>query len=483
MKIRRIFRFLSIISAATSASMVLPLLWSFAEGEPDKTPLLFAILSGVAASGVLALIGRSTSLKEMNLRESILSVVLSWVTVSLVGGLPYLHCGAVSSFLDAFFEAISGFTTTGASIILDLNMVPRSVLLWRSFTQWLGGIGIIVLMLAFLPISDGGMYLYKTEIPGPVHDKMAPRMQQNALLLGRMYLMLTISLVILLSLGGLDLFDSLTLAFSTVATGGFSPYYDNVGHFNSDYVKIVVAVFFFLSGTNFTLYYLAISQRTLRPIREDPELSFYVKTLLVFGLLTSAVLYKSRIYTSVAEALGEGFFHTASTLSTCGFFISDHDTWPASARFLMLLLMFCGGCALSSSGGITCIRLQIVIRHVRDEFFRKLNPRAVLPTRLGKDVVESWVVSGCFAFFAAYMGIFSLGFLLACLFGQDLDTALFGVAATLGNIGPGYVMVESAQSYAMQPDSIKLLYIALMLCGRLEIFTLLVVFTPSFRRV
>ena len=485
MKIGVVFRFLAVASAAVTLAMFIPLTWGFVAGEGSVCvrPFTCSIGAGLALSGLLGLFGMKSSFHEMQIREAILAVVLSWVVASVTGGLPYLFSGTAPDILNAIFEGMSGFTATGATIIANLDSVPRSILLWRSFTQWLGGLGIIVLMIALLPLSVAAMSLYKAEMPGPVHDKLAPRMQQTAILLWKMYAILTVVQVLLLLAGGLDIFDSVTLTFSTVSTGGFSPYTANVGHFSGYYVKVVTALFLFVSGSNFTLYYLVMKKRSIVPLTDNPEFRFYTKTFLVFGLLLTWILYRSGTFSNPGEALFEGLFHTISTLSTCGFFLSDYNLWTSPARHLLLILMFCGGCAISTAGGITCARMQIIIRHVRDEFFRKLHPRVIRPTRLGDKVIDSWVVSGCFAFFVAYIGIFVIGFLLVTLMGLDMDTAMSGVAATLGNVGPGFGVVGPAQSYFLLPEGVKVVYILLMLCGRLEIFTLLAIFTPVFRRV
>lgn len=484
MNIGVVFRFLAVTSASVTIAMFLPLVWGIAVGEMRSVaiPFLYSIGAGLAFSGFLARFGIRASFQDMQIREAILSVVLSWVVASVTGGLPYFFSGAAPDLLNSVFEGMSGFTATGATIISNLNAVPRSILLWRSFTQWLGGLGIIVLMIALIPLSDAAMRLYKAEMPGPVHDKLAPRMQHTAILLWRTYAVLTVVQILLLMIGGLNFFDSVTLAFSTVSTGGFSPYPENVGHFAGHYVKVVTAVFLFFAGSNFTLCYLVIKNKSIRPLSDNPEFRFYTKMFLGFGVLTSFILYRWGVFTTAGSSLFEGFFHTISILSTCGFFISDYNLWPSAARHLMLLLMFCGGCAISSAGGITCARMQIIVQHVRDEFFRKLHPRVIRPTRLGDRVVDSWVVSGSFAFFAAYIGIFTIGFLAVTLMGLDMDTAISGVAATLGNVGPGFGMVGPSQSYALLPDSVKITYIVLMLCGRLEIFTLFAIFTPLFRK-
>jgi trk system potassium uptake protein TrkH len=285
---------------------------------------------------------------------------------------------------------------------------------------------------------------------------------------------------LLLGAGGLDVFDSLTLSFSTLATGGFSPYQDNVGHFAGNYVKSVTAIFLFISAANLTSFYPVIAQKSFSPLLKDPELRFYVTIMLSVGTLVSILLYRGGIFLSPGTSILQGFFHTISMLSTCGFFTTNYDVWPASIRFLMIALMYCGGCAISAAGGINCIRILVIIRHVRSEFFRLLHPRAIVPVRIGTERLEPKVVSACFSFFTAYIGISVLGFVMLTAFGMDLTSAISGVAATLGNVGPGFGMAGPSVGYAALPDTVKVVYICLMLCGRLEIFTLLVIFTPRF---
>lgn len=482
MKIAIVARFLSIVSFAVSLCLLFPIAWSYGVGDAGLVPLLLSLAAGFSICLPLTLYGRRISLEEMETREATLAVILSWMTASLIGALPYWFGGYANSFLDAYFEGISGFTTTGATVLSDLSSIPKSVLLWRNFTQWLGGMGIIALTLALMPISGAGMRLYASEIPGPIHEKLTPRIQGTAVFLWKAYIALTATQFFCLKLGGLGFFDSLTLTFSTIATGGFSPYRESVGHFDSEFVKWVTALFLFLGGANFTLYHVVIFRRTLRPLKENPEFRFYCLILLAAGLLMSLSLYTERVFDSFGEALSQGFFQAVSMISTCGFFVTDYGAWPSSARFLILLLMLCGGCAVSSAGGITCIRVLLILKHVRNEFSRLLHPRAVIPTRLGDSVVEPWVVSGCFAFFSAYLGIFVIGVIGATLFGQDMLTALSGTAATLGNVGPGFGMVGPVDCYAILPTGLKVLYILMMLFGRLEIFTLLLLFYPRFWR-
>ncbi|MDR1472121.1 MAG: TrkH family potassium uptake protein [Synergistaceae bacterium] len=482
MNVGAVFRFLAATTGAITMAFAVPIAWSLAAGDPGLLPLLRSSAVGVLTSGALFLCGRRASFLDMDVREAILAVTGSWLIVSVISGLPYMFSGALPNALDAIFEGVSGFTTTGATVIGRLSEIPRSILLWRSFSQWLGGVGIVVLALALFPVSGAGMELYKAEVSGPIHERLTPRIQQTAAFLWKTYLILTCAEIALLLAGGLDLFDSAALSFSTLATGGFSPYANSLGHFRSDYVRLVSGVFLFLSGANLTFYHSLIVRGNLSPLRENPELRCYAFLLFASGLLISLLLYAGGDFPSMRASLSAGFFHAVSMLSSCGFFTSDYSAWPASVRYLTLALMFCGGCAISTAGGLTCVRVLVIFKHIRTEFVRLLHPRAIVPTRMGNETLDASVVSACFAYLAAYVAIFGAGFVLLSLFGQDMAAALFGAAAALGNVGPGFGMAAPAENYAMLPGTVKAVLIFLMLCGRLEIFTLLAVFTPSFWR-
>jgi trk system potassium uptake protein TrkH len=459
--------------------MILPAAWSLITGDGGLRPLGYSFAAGAALYAALRGAGENASFAGMTMREAVLSVAGSWATVSIVVGLPYIFSGAVSGVLDAVFEGVSGFTTTGASVITRFDDIPESMLLWRSFSQWLGGMGIVVLALAVFPVSGAGIQLYRAEVSGPIHERLTPRVQQTAAFLCKTYLVLTCAEFLALSAGGLSLLDSLTLSFGTLSTGGFSPYGDNMGHFGS-YAKCVTAFFLFLSAANLTFFHAMAAKKSLAAFGENPEMKFYAAALAAAGAISSLLLYGYGVFSTVAESVIEGFFHTVSILSTCGFFTADYGEWPAPLKLLTLALMFCGGCSISAAGGITCVRILVLIRHIGAEFTRKLHPRAMVPAMLGDSPLDAAVVSSCFAYFTAYVTVFSVGFGLLCLFGLEMTEALWGAAAALGNTGPGFGTAGSAAGYAGLPGAAKMVYIFLMLCGRLEIFTLLLIFTPRF---
>jgi trk system potassium uptake protein TrkH len=473
-------RFIAKTTAAAAAAMLLPVTWILLNGGGGMSAMVCSFVCASVMSALLFMAGRGADLDEMNSRDAILSVAGAWCAVSAAAGLPYLFSGVLPGFTDALFEGVSGFTTTGATVIRDLAAVPRGILLWRGISQWLGGIGIVVIAIAVFPSSGAGTQLFNAEVAGPARERITPRIRQTAVFLCKTYLALTGSQIFLLFLAGLGPFDALTLSFSSVATGGFSPYPDNLGHFTSAPVRAVTALFLFLSASSLTFFHVVVTKKNLSCLRDNPEMKFYVRLTLMFGAALSCVLFFGGVFKSFREAAAEGFFHAISMLSTCGFFTAGFNEWPAAARMLTLLMMFCGGCAVSSAGGISCSRIQIVLRHIAAEFSRRINPRAVVPTRLGSSEVETPSVSAAFAFFAAYICVFCAGFLLVTLFGLDMTSAISGVAATLGNVGPAFGAAGPSAGYAGLASPIKIVYIFLMLCGRLEIFTLLVLFSPRF---
>jgi trk system potassium uptake protein TrkH len=482
--VKVVSRFLSSVTAAATLAMSLPILMAAWNGDGGLRPLAASFAAGACVSALLALAGRGASIAGMSSEDAVISVAASWLAASALISLPYIFSGAVPTVLDALFEGVSGFTTTGASVIPNLESLPRSIRLWRSFSEWIGGLGIIVLVLALLPsagASGAGMLLYKAELSSPVHERVTPRIQQTAVILWKTYIALTASQIFFLLLGGLDLYDSATLAFSTVSTGGFSPYYDNVGHFEGNYVKGVTAIFLFLSSVNLTLYHVLIVGRNPSRVWKNPEIRFYAAMFLAFGAMISIILRSYGVFQSIWTSVIEGFFCSISMISTCGFFISDYRAWPAAAQFLMIAMAFCGGCAISTTGGLTCARVVVIIKHVQTEFTRVLHQNAVIPAKQGSGTIDARVVSACFAYLFAYMIAFFTGFALFTLFGKDPIEAISGAAATLSNIGPGFEVCQSSGP-DLGSSGVKLTSMALMLCGRLEIFTLLIVFTPRFWR-
>lgn len=479
MRYRLVLKVLGLLVAIVSLSMIWPLYWSYTDGTADLKAFVISMAIGLAAAAVLFGLGRGDKYGELGLREAFAVVSLSWVFASLVGALPYCLAHSVPTFTDGFFEAMSGFTTTGASVLTDIESNPRGILFWRSLTHWLGGMGIIVLSLAILPfIGVGGMQLFKAEVPGPTPEKLTPRIQQTAVLLWGVYMLLTALETAVLCMGGMDLFQSLTHSFGTLATGGFSPLNGSVGQYRSPFFEWVITVFMFLAGANFTLHYMVLKGKWGSWWKDD-EFRFYLWVVL-FATVT---IWLSLVFSGTAESLGEAFrdsaFQVVSVITTTGFMTKDFNLWPGYARMALFILMFIGGCAGSTGGGIKNVRIMVVLKRVGMEIKHLLHPQQVIRIRLNGKPLKEEVLTSVTAFFIVYLLLFFGFSLAATAAGLDFEEALSGVAATLGNIGPGLGSVGPAGNYSAVSFAGKWLFSVCMLLGRLEIFTVIMLFVPG----
>lgn len=479
MRLAVVAKVLSLLCAIISIFMLLPLVWSLADGSPDLYPLLGGIGLGSVLSVLLFTLGYRAKAKDLGVREAFAVVSLSWVFASIIGGAPYFLNGTVPTFTDAFFEAMSGFTTTGASVLTDIQSNPRGILFWRDLTHWLGGMGIIVLSLAILPfLGVGGMQLYKAEVPGPVPEKITPRVRQTALLLWGVYVLLSALQTGALMLGGMDLFESLTHTFGTMATGGFSPLNGSIGQYGNPYFEWVITLFMFLAGANFVLHYLAL-RGDLGAWWRDEEFRFYSKITVLSVLAATAVLFASGTYGTLSDSFRYGAFQVVSILTTTGYVTADYELWPFFIQYLLLFLMFVGGCAGSTGGGIKNMRIMVLMKHVGAELKRLLHPKAIFTVRIGGRVLEREVISSVTAFFVMYIGLFALAALAMSALGLDVLSSIASVAATIGNIGPGLGSVGPADNYAHIPVAGKWILSFCMLLGRLEIYTVMMIFVPG----
>jgi trk system potassium uptake protein TrkH len=414
-------------------------------------------------------------------RDGFLVVVLSWLVVCTFGALPYVISGAIPSYTDAFFETMSGFTTTGATLLGDLEAMPRSILFWRSLTQWLGGMGIVVLTVAILPrLGIGGLKLMRSEAPGPTLEKLTPRVAGTAKILWLIYLGLTVMEAVLLLAAGLPLFDALTHTFSTIATGGFSPRTESVGAYESPFVHVVVTVFMLLAAVNFSLYYQAIRGRPgklLGNLELRTFIGIYVLAALVLTLAVTGPVYQS---------LGQGVrfaaFQAASLLTGTGFTTANYDAWPNLARAVLLVIMFIGGCSGSTAGGIKVIRVATLFRQALNEFKFLIHPQGIFTLRVGDRRVKKDIMYPVAMFFFLYIGLILLTTLIVAGASGDLTTAITTGLATVGNVGPGFGAIGPAQNYAFYPDAVKWWLSFAMLTGRLEVYSVLVLLTPAFWR-
>lgn len=436
---------------------------------------------GLATSTIGAFIFLFTKEKEHDIRrrEGYIVVGLGWLVLSLFGALPFVIHGAIPNYTDAFFETISGFTTTGASILNNIEEMPHGLLLWRSATQWLGGMGIIVLSLAILPILGiGGMQLFVAEVPGPTKDKIHPRVRETAKRLWGIYVILTALEALLLILGGMSLFDAVNHSFTTMATGGFSTKQASIAAYNSPFIHYVIIFFMFLAGINFSLHYYGLHGK-FSVFSKNDEFKFYVKILLGISFLVAGSLYVLDIY-GMEESFRNAVFQTVSIVTTTGYVTADYELWGPFFKLLFFMLLFIGGCAGSTAGGVKIVRHQLLIRNSFSELKRLVHPRAVIHVRFNKNSVAQEIISNILAFFLFYIGIVLIGTLVMSLLGLDFESAFGSVATSLGNVGPAISSVGPSQNFSHIPDFGKWFLSFLMLMGRLELFTILIIFSPAF---
>ncbi len=471
-------------------SLLLPLLIALIYNEPSWSAFLITGLSSMIVGAFLfwAFPPRA----ELRMREAFLIVTLTWFLGSLIGAFPFTLSGTLASYTDAVFETMSGFSTTGATIlggttrdgILNpaIEDLDKSLLFWRSLAHWLGGMGIIVLTLALLPLLGiGGMQLFQAEYSGSTSDKLTPRIQETAFLLWTVYMGMTgVQFLLLWIHPSMDWYEAINHAFSTMATGGFSTKNASVGAFDSVYIDIIITIFMFLAAINFAMHYRLFTGN-VKSFFENREIRFYTMLTALFIVGISGGLWLIDNY-SPGEALRYGSFQVLAILTTTGFGTDDYALWMPFTSFLLFLLFFTGGCAGSTGGGIKMIRLMIITKNIKREFRQILHPQAILPIRVGKRVIDSSILKTILGFFVVYFIIFAIGAVIMSFMGYDLISAMGASIACLGNIGPAWGDFGPTEDYAHVPYSGKWVLLILMMIGRLELFTVLVLFTPWFWR-
>lgn len=474
-----ITRFIAIVVFFLGISMFGPLLVSVIFRDGSSPALLAAALITSSAGLLLFILTRSQVNKHLNHRDGVAIVTLGWVVAGLFGTLPYLFSGVIPDFTNAYFESISGFTTTGASILTDIESLPEGILLWRSQTQWFGGMGIIVFSIAILPfLGVGGMQLYRAEIPSPVVDKLKPRISETAKTLWKVYVLITVVETILLFAGGMSLFDAVSHAFCTMPTGGFSTKNASMAYFNSPYVDGVVVLFMILAGINFSLHYRLI-KGDFKTFGKDSECRIFLILVGLFVLVLTLDIYGT-VYRSLSEAFRYGAFQVSSIITTTGFVTADYGTWPALSQLILLTCMFLGAMAGSTGGGMKTMRVMVIIRHGYQQVFRIIHPHAVTTVKLGGRPVPQDVLSSIWGFFMLYLGLFVVATFIMAFLGLDMVSAMSSVAASIGNIGPGLGMVGPTNNYLSIPTVGKWVLMFCMLLGRLEIYTVMVLLMPEF---
>lgn len=460
--------------------MFLSTVWCFIYDEEWQSLILSALIT-LTAGLVLRLPNSKKGKTEVHKRDGFLIVSSGWLLMSLFGSLPYLISGEISGFIDAWFETMSGFTTTGATILNDIEAMPKSLLFWRSMTHWIGGMGIIVLAVAILPLLGvGGMQLFVAEAPGVTPDKLHPRITGTAKRLWLIYFSLTIAEAVLLKFAGMSFFDAINHAMATMATGGFSTKNASIAAFSSPAIHYIIIVFMFLAGVNFTLLYLGFTGRVKR-IFKNEELKVYFFNTLIFGAVVSVLLILFSAY-PFEKAFRNGFFMVISIMTTTGFVTVDYLVWPPFITFIIFVLFFSGGSTGSTAGGIKIMRHIVLIKNSFLELKRQLHPNAIIPVRLNKEAVPQGITNTIAGFILIWLMVFFIGSLVMSSLGLDFETAIGTVTATLGNIGPGLGSVGPVENFANIPPAGKVFLSVLMLIGRLELFTVLILFMPHYWR-
>ncbi len=471
---------LGALTAVLGLCMATAIPWSFYDGDETWRVFLILVIISVAA-GAAVYAGLRQEDAEYGLRDGFAIVTFGWAVAGILGAMPYWTSGILPNFVDALFESISGFTTTGATVVNDVEILPRSILFWRSLTHWLGGMGIIVLSVAILPLLGvGGMAMFKAEVPSPVMDKLKPTVAETAKTLWKVYVLFTAIEIFLLYLAGMELFDAMCHTFGTLATGGFSTKNLSIGYYNSNAIRAIVILFMLVAGVNFTLHYQALLGN-LRAYWRSSEFRLYIAIFAIVTVFITLNVYGSE-YERFGEAFGQSAFQTAAIMTTTGYTTADWETWPWSCQWLLLCLMFMGGCAGSTGGGMKCMRLMIVAKHVFRELSLLIHPRAVIPLKIDKKVVTPPIINSILAFVGLFVAMWAVSTLLLVLLDVDVITAIGATTATLSNIGPGLNKVGAADTYAWISQPGKWILIFNMLVGRLELYTVFVLMTPDFWR-
>lgn len=476
-----IFKVVGILIFVLGLTMLFPLLFGFYYRDGSLMPLSKAIVVTIVTGSMIYYITRDATTEVMSQREGMAIVALAWSTAGFFGALPFFFSTAEFTFTDAFFESVSGFTTTGASILTNIEILSKGLLMWRSFIQWLGGMGIIVLSIAILPfLGVGGMQLYKAEVPTPVPDKLKPRIKDTAAILWKVYLLFTLIQALLLMFGGMTLYDALSHALTTMPTGGFSTKNASIAHFNSLYIDVIIIVFMIIAGINFSLHYQLLRGKPLVLLR-DSECRFFFGTVVVLTLLVTLDVH-GVVFENIGQSFRHALFQVVSLVTTTGYATFDYEQWPGMSQIILLLCMFLGASAGSTGGGMKCLRIMLCFKYCYKELFLLIHPRAVLHVKISGKVVPEDVMRSVLGFLALYVGLFAVAAVMLAGTGVDFVTAIGAVASTLGNIGPGFGLVGPVENYAQIPFIGKWLLSLCMLLGRLEIYTLIIFCVPEFWR-
>lgn len=484
MNFRAIFQILSLIVGFIGLFMIIPLFYAIFNHEPTVGSFLISFLS-LSASGFLIYFILKFKQKEnernLSIREGFLIVTFAWIVTILSGTIPYYISGAIPNFTDAFFETASGFTTTGSSILTDIEKLPLSMLLWRSLTHWIGGVGIVVIAISVMPILGvAGMQLFKAETPGPSTDKLTPRVKETARIIGFVYVLITAIILVLYLICGMPMFDAVCHAFGTIATGGFSPKNASIGFYHSPIIEYAVIFGMFISAVNFSLHYSAL-KGSFKSYFKSEELKWFI-TVITISSIVIALFLLIQNGEKIDDAFRHSLFYVVSLVSTTGFGTVDYEKWSYGSQLLLITLMYLGGMAGSTSGGIKQVRFVIVMKLIYAEIKKHIHPQAIIPVRINGQAVDRKIAVNILIFTLFYALVSVLAVIILGFSGVDVATSIGAVAATINGVGPGIGLVGPVENFATLPAVAKWVLCGCMLLGRLEIFTILVLFAPAFWR-
>jgi len=469
---------LSKVLLIEAISMLFSLICAFVYKEAKLIPV-WVISIGICLAAGFLISKKSPANKAFYAKEGFVAVALSWIFLGVFGALPFYLSGHISSFVDALFETTSGFTTTGASILTDVEALPKSLLFWRSFTHWIGGMGVLVFLVAILPLSGGdNFFLIKAESPGPSVSKLVPRVKHTAKILYEIYIVLTFIQIILLLLGGMEIFDAITLSFGTAGTGGFGIKNTSIADYSS-YSQVVITVFMFIFGVDFSLYHLLLMRKPGYLLKSD---EFRTYLIIVFSSILLICLNCMHLFSSFWETLKHSAFQVVSIITTTGYATTDYDKWPEFSKSIILLLTFIGACAGSTGGGFKVSRIVILLKSIAKEIRVSVHPKSTVKLKMNGRPIEHETVRAVNVFMASYIAIFIVSIILLSINGKDFTTTFTSVLTALGNVGPGLAGVGPTQNFSSYNAFSKLILSLDMLIGRLEIFPILILLSPYTRK-
>lgn len=479
MHFKIIFRILGFLLLFLGVALITPIPFSLYYGETDWNYFVYSAIICFTLGG-LSFIGLDKN-DDLRPKEGFAVVTFGWITLSIFGALPFYMSGAIPSFTDAFFETISGFTTTGASILTDIESLSHGMLFWRNLINWLGGMGIIVLTIAILPfLGVGGMQLFKAESPGPTAERLKPRVTETAKLLWMVYLIYTVAITLLLWVGKMDFFDSICHAFSTIATAGFSTKNTSITHFNNYYIDFVIILFMVIAGINFSLHYKLLTG-DIKSFLRSSETRVFLSIIVLASIVIIFDMYFHTTYT-LLDIFDIALFQVTAIITTTGLGNNDYELWPSISQKVILTLMFIGGTAGSTGGGIKVIRIMVLFKFVYSEIVKLLHPNAIVNIRIGDQVLDRNILLNVAGFFVLFCLIAVFGTIIMSFMGLEFLTAFTSVITTINNVGPGFGQIGPTDNYAFISDPGKWLLSFFMLVGRLELFTVLILLAPSYWR-